>query len=97
MNHLFTRLVNIITGKSKISRRAARIIAEKHHGPGIEIFQITDDIAGHCRLLYRYDNSWGVKCSFTPGRHESLTSSRVIIISKETGDILYDGSASDEG
>lgn len=87
-----------------ITQEEAIKIAEKHHGPGFDFFAISHGVSqisasmeyiANARKL-RPDDVWCVLCSARPGQ-SGLFSSRAIVVSKETGEILYDGSADDEG
>jgi len=83
-----------------ISQENVIEIVKKHHGEGFEFFRITHGIPGNCRIYnssdWFPDDVWCVLCSAYPGQI-MLASSRAIVISKDTGEILYDGSANDEG
>jgi len=87
-----------------IGEAEAITIAEKHHGPGFHFFSITHGAADISASLayaanarkWHPDHVWCVLCSANPGK-SMLCSSRAIIISKDTGDILFDGDAGDEG
>jgi D-alanyl-D-alanine carboxypeptidase len=87
-----------------ITQEEAVQIAAKHHGSGFELFRTVHGAVGvsatleytaNCRKWYP-DNVWCVLCSAHPGK-AGLSSSRAIIVDKKTGEILYDGSAEDEG
>ena len=84
-----------------ISQDEAIAVAKKHHGEGFEFFKITRGIPNNCRIYgsgdWVPDNVWCVLCSAHPNNHYILASSRAIVIFKDTGKILYDGSANDEG
>ena len=84
-----------------IGREDAIKIAEKHHGPGFEFYGITHGVPANYSLYGSFpqnpDDVWCVSCSNHPGKHHVVASSRALVISKETGDVLYDGSANDEG
>lgn len=84
-----------------ISQEEAIRIAEKHHGPGFVFYGITHGIPFKCGAYGMEkragDDVWCILCSANPGRKGVLCSSRAIVISKDTGEILYDGSADDEG
>jgi len=81
-----------------ISKSKALQIAEKHHGPGFKLYRITSGTPDNVNLYSAYKNVWCVLCSSHPNDGKiMLCSSRAIIISKEKGKILYDGSAHDEG
>ncbi len=76
-------------------------IAEQHHGPKFEFYKITHGVPDNCSLygsFSRYpDDVWCILCSAYPHRNDLLISSRAIVICKDTGKILYDGDAGDEG
>ena len=60
-----------------------------------EIFRVAGELPGNCAVYNAPTNCWYVLCS---GNVENaLTSSRLICICRDTGDVLYDGSAGDEG
>jgi len=84
-----------------ITKEQAIEIAEKHHGSGFEIYGITHGVPANFNIYGSFprspDDIWCVSCSNHPGKHHILASSRAIVIHKETGEILYDGSANDEG
>ncbi len=85
-----------------ISQEGAIKIAEKHHGPGFELYWITHGM-GCCRVYqsaahsWAADDVWCILCSNHPRAKGPIAASRAIVIHKETGKILYDGSAGDEG
>lgn len=83
-----------------ITEKQAIEIADRKHGPGFEFFSITHGVPDNCSLYGSFprcpDDVWCVLCSAHPGKL-MLASSRAIVISKDTGQILYDGSANDEG
>lgn len=86
-----------------IGREDALKIAEKHHGAGFELYQISHGMPNSCDVYQSGDHSWApddvwcVLCSnHIPGKC-MVGPSYAIVIHKETGKILYDGSAHDEG
>lgn len=87
-----------------VSREEAVKIAAEHDGPGFKFYSISHSVAEVSpNMAYRAnahkwlpDDVWCVLCSAQPA-HTGLSSSRAIVIAKETGEILYDGSADDEG
>jgi D-alanyl-D-alanine carboxypeptidase len=85
-----------------ISQEEAIKIAEKQHGPGFEFYKIGHGVdsrmyGGNTPSLAP-DSVWCVLCLSHPGKKGMmLASSRAIVIHKETGKVLYDGSAGDEG
>ena len=84
-----------------IAQEEAIKIAKDYHGPAFEFYSITHGVPANCSLYGNFsrapDDVWCVLCSSHPGNHNLLCSSRAIVISKNTGKILYDGSAHDEG
>ena len=86
-----------------ISREEAIKIAEKHHGPGFELYRISHGLPNNCAVYrgsarsWAPDDVWCVSCLNHPGKHHIATSSLAIVIHKETGEILYGGDAGDEG
>ncbi len=76
-------------------------IAEKHRGPGYEFYGITHGVPANFSLYGNFprnpDDVWCVSCSNHAGKHHIVASSWALVISKETGEVLYDGSANDEG
>lgn len=83
-----------------ITQEEAIKIAAKHHGPKFEFYSITHGVPDNCSLYGSFshypDDVWCVVCS---AHHPEgmLASSRAIVICKNTGKVLYDGSANDEG
>jgi hypothetical protein len=63
-----------------------------------DVFRITDSLPVNCSSygLPKQD-CWYVFCSSHPGQPYIICSSRLIAISKESGEVIYDGSANDEG
>lgn len=81
-----------------IPRRRAREIAAGHAGVGIEA--LTPWPASRpLNWVYNLPSEpfWAFSGPWNDGDEPMLRSSRVILISKETGAVLFDGSASDEG
>lgn len=81
-----------------ITKQRALAIAARAampHGGQFECYSRKPD---NCRL---YDINTGLLCWYVyppmANNQPTLRSSRVIIISRLTGEILYDGSAGDEG
>lgn len=83
-----------------ITAEQAIEIAKKHHGAECEFYSVTHGMSQISPCLeyitnarkWRPDDVWCVLCA-----RAIIASSRAIIISKETGEVLYDGSAGDEG
>jgi acyl-CoA thioester hydrolase len=66
--------------------------------PDIEVFKITDSLPDNCSPYGApREGCWYVLCSSHPGQSYIICSSRLIAISKESGEVIYDGSANDEG
>ncbi|MBU1863430.1 MAG: hypothetical protein KKH94_07215 [Candidatus Omnitrophica bacterium] len=73
----------------------------KHKCDGrFEFYGIIHGIPNNCRIYnsgeWFPDDVWCILCSAHPGKC-MLASSRAIVVSKDTGTVLYDGSANDEG
>lgn len=83
-----------------ISREEAIKIAETKHGLGFELYSVSHGLPDNCFIYgsgkWTPDHTWCVLCCAHPGK-VMLASSRAIVICKDTGNILYDGSAGDEG
>lgn len=83
-----------------ITEQDAIKIAE-HRGPGFARYCITHGVPKGFNLYGSFlrfpDDVWCVACSNDPGKNHIVASSRAIVIHKETGEILYDGDANDEG
>ena len=70
----------------------------EQHESGREIFRITDSLPVNCHPYnVPSHDCWYVLCSANPSHVYMLCSSRLIVISKTTGEVVYDGSANDEG
>jgi len=84
-----------------ISQEQAIEIAKQYCGGEFKLFSIKHGVIGYpgvYRLgMWAPDDVWCISCSYHPGKTTGLFSSRVIVIHKDTGKILYDGSACDEG
>ncbi len=81
-----------------ITKEQALDISKKHIFDGLEAFQVTDTLPEACRVYNApKEGCWYIlyPSHFEPGTN--IESSRLICVSKSTGQILYDGSASDEG
>ena len=63
-----------------------------------EIYYIGEELPGNCTIYRVWDEPcWYILCAGCTFHRGLLTSSRLICVSRETGRILYDGSANDEG
>ena len=84
-----------------ITKDEAVVIAEKAHGPNFKFFGVTHGVPSNFNIyggfLRAPDDVWCVSCSSHPDRDDIVSSCRAIVISKDTGKILYDGGAGDEG
>ena len=60
------------------------------------IYKITDSLPSNCAIWGSPKNCWYVFYSYNLNPNV-IESSSVMCISKETGEILYNGSANDEG
>ena len=87
-------------GLNMITNEEAIKIAEKHHGPGFKLYGITHGVPDGFNIYGSFprfpDDVWCVSCSNHFGKQHGVVS-RTIVILKETGEILYDGDANDEG
>ena len=84
-----------------ITKEEAITIAEKLHGPKFELHEITHGVPLNFAIYESFprnpDDVWCVSCSARPGGGSAITSRHAIVISKDTGSVLYDGDAGDEG
>ena len=82
-----------------VGKEQAIEIAKKQYAKTFELYCITKGIPDNCHILIREhwdtDSMWCVLCSVEG--FKGLCSSHAIIICQYTGEILYDGSAYDEG
>lgn len=79
-----------------ISKEEALKIAEEKTGQKLDIADMEDGVPYNRVYALNFNNVWGIKCEMTPGAF-MLESSRLVLIDKETGKVVYDGSAGDEG
>lgn len=84
--------------KTPIDKDEALLIAQKQSTPPIEEFQIYDSMPTNWSIYGASADEPG-ECWYvrTPCTGTGLRSSRAIIISRQTGEVIYDGSANDEG
>ena len=75
-----------ITKEQALER--AKALADK-------VYRVTDEMPDNCHVYGAPTDCWYALCS--SGQQMMLTSSRLICICKATGEVLYDGSAGDEG
>ena len=65
---------------------------------GGEIFSIADSLPSNCHIYgLPKEDCWYVLCSDHPSQFHMICSSRLVAISKATGEVVYDGAANDEG
>ena len=87
--------------KRNISRKKALRIVAKKSGADVEELKCYDKLPNNFRLYDKNsidESSWCVSVPWMDGRDGTmLRSSRIILVSKHTGKILFDGSANDEG
>lgn len=86
-----------------INQEEAIKIAEQRCGPDFKFYRIAHGMIG-ARNVYQSaafswapDDVWCLLCCNHPRAKGSIASSRAIVIHKDTGKILFDGSADDEG
>ena len=94
----FRRLIIWVHGK--VSRQMAIEIARKDltYKPGPADFKIYDKRPDNCHVYGVPDDDlcWFIYAPWGDGL-AMLRSSRVVVVSKKTGKVLYSGSAQDEG
>lgn len=80
-------------------RTDAIAIARQRCTPELESFRVYQRLPPNAHIYYRPEEPcWFICAPWNDGKDSSmLRSSRLILISKKTGDVLYDGSANDEG
>lgn len=82
-----------------ISKEEAVAIAEKLHGA--KFYGATSGIPSNFAIYGSFprnpDDVWCVCCSLQSDRTGVITSGHAVVIAKDTGQVLYDGSACDEG
>lgn len=82
-----------------IGREKAVKIAMKSRVPDTSQFRASESPPGNMNIYLPYDEPcWYVTAPRNVGMDGNLLrNSRIILISKKTGRVLYDGSANDEG
>lgn len=84
-----------------ISKEEAIAIAEKLHGSKFRLHQITHGVPENFAIYGNFprnpDDVWCISCSIRSDKTAVLASGHAVVISKDTGHVLYDGSACDEG
>lgn len=75
------------------------MIAMKHCQPELESYKLYDKPMDQlCIYNKPTEPCWIIDAPWLDGKDgEVLRSSRIIMVSKQTGKVLYDGSANDEG
>jgi hypothetical protein len=84
--------------KTSINRQKALEIAQKQCMPLTDTLKIYDSEPSHWSIYWdkKDEEYWYVERSGAGGAGV-ICSSHAIVISKKTGDVVYDGSAGDEG
>lgn len=86
-----------------INQENAIKLAEQHCGPDFKFYQIAHGTAcapnvyQPAAFSWAPDDVWCLLCCDHTRAKGSIASSRAIVIHKETGKILFDGLANDEG
>ena len=81
-----------------IGKKKAVKIAMKSRAPDISQFHAFESLPENMNLYHApQEPCWYVSAPWGSGIDGALRSSRVIIVSRKTGRVLYDGSAYDEG
>ena len=93
-------VVNIIQSRTEpvTSDEALNLLKQHLFGKDVKIYGISESLPDNCAVCGLPEN---VSCWYIlmlPDLHPTcLASSRMVCISKDTGEILYDGPAGDEG
>jgi len=80
--------------------KIAKAHCERQIPVNLDRFHIDDKAPSSCVIYKTWPDEpcWYVICPWNDGYDlQMLRSSRIIVISKKTGNVLYDGSAHDEG
>jgi hypothetical protein len=95
MGQIIKKIWNLM--HPSISRQKALKIAQKQCMPPLDAFEIYDSEPSNWSVYCnrKDEEYWYVQRSI--GDSCSLCSSHAIVISKKTGDVVYDGAAHDEG
>lgn len=85
-----------------ISRDRAREVAEsvvvtQKLGSGVHNVVSVEEILGRAPSIYGAPNLVGVWVAYVARELVGLRASSVVLVSKSTGDVVYAGSAKDEG
>jgi hypothetical protein len=81
-----------------ISRDEALTVFHKRHPSQIvRELEITDTLPDGCAVYACPKDCWFVRFLTVYDEPHTLRSSRLVAVSKTTGEILFDGSANDEG
>lgn len=76
--------------------RALEIATEHASRIVLHTFKNTDSLPSNCAVYNAPKDCWYIFCSYDPTSFD-LRSSRLICVSKANGEVVYDGSANDEG
>lgn len=80
-----------------ISRdEALTVFHRRYPSATVNVFRITDTLPDNCAVYNRPTDCWFVLFS-NEQIITRLQSSRLVAVSKDTGEIVYDGDANDEG
>ncbi|MEI7752279.1 MAG: hypothetical protein WCJ71_09355 [Candidatus Omnitrophota bacterium] len=84
-----------------ITEEEAIAIAEKKHGAQFKLYGVTRGIPSNFAIYGSFprnpDDVWCVYCSLRSDKTGVIASGHAVVIAKDTGQVLYDGSACDEG
>jgi hypothetical protein len=79
-----------------ITQQKAKALAAEYLSGSIKIYMVTEILPSNCNAYNAPKNCWYVLCSYNTTPY-ILCSSRLLCIDKVTGEVVYDGSAGDEG
>ena len=84
-----------------ITQEEAIAIAEKLHSAEFKLYGVTRGVPSNFAIYGSFprnpDDVWCVYCSLRSGKAGLIASGHAVVIAKDTGRVLYDGSACDEG
>jgi hypothetical protein len=81
-----------------ISReQALAVFHQRHPAQVIRSFEIADSLPDGCAVYACPKDCWFVRFHTVYDEPYTLGPSRLVAVSKTTGEILFDGSANDEG
>jgi len=81
----------------RVGKKKAIAIVRGYVAPGIHIYEATDNLNRVNLYKTPQERCWCVYVSWDDKDIICLRSSQVVLVSKQSGRILYDGTASDEG